>query len=96
MGKVLNIEELKIWRKARQIVEEVYQGPVLNKDFGFNDQTQRVAVSIMNNIAEDHEYGSRDMFRNYLKISLGSCGKIRNMLSSPISLKSLIPLTKKT
>ncbi len=51
-----------------------------NKDWGFRDQIQRAAVSIMNNIAEGFESGSDAKFINFLNISKGSCSEVRSML----------------
>ncbi len=51
-----------------------------NRDFGFRDQIQRAAVSIMNNIAEGSESGSDAKYINYLHISLGSCSEVKSML----------------
>lgn len=50
------------------------------RDYGFKDQIQRAAVSIMNNIAEGMESGSDAKFMNFLSISRGSCGEVRSML----------------
>jgi len=50
------------------------------KDYGFRDQIQRAAVSIMNNIAEGFESGSDAKFINFLNIARGSCGEVRSML----------------
>lgn len=50
------------------------------KDYGFRDQIQRAAVSIMNNIAEGAESGSDAKYVNYLQISRGSCSEVRSML----------------
>ena len=50
------------------------------KDWGFRDQIQRAAVSIMNNIAEGFDSGSDAKFINYLNISKGSCSEVRSML----------------
>ena len=50
------------------------------RDYGFKDQIQRAAVSIMNNIAEGFESGSDAKFINFLNISRGSCGEVRSML----------------
>ncbi|MCQ2216730.1 MAG: four helix bundle protein [Bacteroidales bacterium] len=50
------------------------------KDYGFRDQIQRAAVSIMNNIAEGFESGSDSKFMNFLNIARGSCGEVRSML----------------
>lgn len=51
-----------------------------SKDFGFKDQIQRAAVSIMNNIAEGSESGSDAKFVNYLNTAKGSCSEVRSML----------------
>jgi len=48
-------EDLDAWRKARELVNLVYdmtQNGPLSKDYGLRDQIQRAAVSIMSNIAE--------------------------------------------
>ena len=50
------------------------------RDFGFKDQIQRAAVSIMNNIAEGFESESDAKYMNFLNISRGSYGEVRSML----------------
>ena len=52
------LENLKVWNDARVFVVAIYQLLNDNRDYGFKDQIQRAAVSIMNNIAEGFEYGS--------------------------------------
>ena len=49
MATVKNFEDLEIWKKARILTKQVYEDFFANKDFGFRDQVQRAAVSIMNN-----------------------------------------------
>lgn len=51
-----------------------------NCDYGFKDQIQRVAVSIMNNIAEGFESGPDAKFINFLNIAKGSCSEVKSML----------------
>lgn len=51
-----------------------------NRDYGFKDQIQRAAVSIMNNIAEGSEYNSDSSFIRYLNIAQGSCSEVKSML----------------
>ena len=75
-----NFEELRVWQDARVLVNDIYKTMSNCKDFGFKDQLQRVAVSIMNNIAEGSESGSDSLFIRYLKISKASCGEVRSML----------------
>ena len=75
-----NFEELRVWQDARVLVNDTYKMISKCKDFGFKDQLQRAAVSIMNNIAEGSESGSDSLFIRYLKISKASCGEVRSML----------------
>ena len=69
-----------IWRQSRIVVKQISQMFSDSKDFGFKDQIQRAAVSIMNNIAEGSESGSDAKFINYLNTAKGSCSEVRSML----------------
>lgn len=73
-------EDIIAWQKARELTKIIYQTFQLNKDYGFKDQIQRAAVSIMNNIAEGFERRGNKEFRNFLFIAKGSCGEVRSML----------------
>jgi four helix bundle protein len=79
MGKVDRFEDLRIWQDARIIVKEIYNDFPDCKDWGFKDQVQRAAVSIMNNIAEGFERRSDKEFARFLDIAKGSCGEVRSM-----------------
>jgi len=73
-------EELRVWQESRILVKEIYLLTANLKDFGFKDQIQRAAISIMNNIAEGAESGTDSLFLRYLHISKGSCGEVKSML----------------
>lgn len=73
-------EDLEIWKKSRILVSRVYRILSENRDYGFKDQIQRAAVSIMNNISEGFERESNKDFLNFLRIAKGSCGEVRSML----------------
>ena len=75
-----NFESLRIWQEARAFVNDVYLMMQNCKDYGFRDQIQRAAVSIMNNIAEGNESGSDAKYINFLNIAKGSCSEVRSML----------------
>ena len=77
---VRQLENLKIWQQSRALVVEIYKVLQDNRDYGFKDQIQRAAVSIMNNIAEGFEVGSDATFIRYLNISKGSCSEVKSML----------------
>ena len=80
MATVQRFEELVAWQKARELTRETYKAFKSLSDFGFKDQIQRAAVSVMSNIAEGFERGTRQEFINYLFIAKGSSGEVRNQL----------------
>ena len=47
-----SFENLFVWQEARELVKLIYRIMEVCRDWGFKDQIQRAAVSIMNNIAE--------------------------------------------
>lgn len=73
-------ENLYIWQESRVLINSIYRMMENCKDYGFRDQIQRAAVSIMNNIAEGFESGSDSKFMIFLNIARGSCGEVRSML----------------
>lgn len=73
-------ENLFIWKESRALINSIYKIMRNSKDYGFKDQIQRAAVSIMNNIAEGCESGTDAKFINFLNIARGSCGEVRSML----------------
>lgn len=81
---IQNFEELIIWQEARKICTRIYADFKRIRDYGFNDQIQRAAVSIMNNIAEgfDRSKITKDnkQFISFLNIASGSCGEVKSML----------------
>ena len=50
------------------------------RDFTFRDQILRAAISIMNNIAEGFERGTKPELRRFLYIAKGSNAEVRSML----------------
>ena len=68
---------------ARELANLIYvfgRESGVSKDYGFKDQIQRAAVSVMNNIAEGFERGSNKDFAKFLFIARGSIGEVRSML----------------
>ena len=78
MGR--SFENLYVWQESRELIKTIYKMMSSCRDYGFKDQIQRAAVSIMNNIAEGFESGSDAKFLNFLNISRGSCAEVRSML----------------
>jgi four helix bundle protein len=74
------IENLFIWNESRKVVNSIYFIMQNCRDYGFRDQIQRAAVSIMNNIAEGFESGTDAKFIYFLNIAKGSCSEVNSML----------------
>jgi four helix bundle protein len=78
--RIERFEEAIAWQKAKLLCVEVYKVFENSKDFGFKDQIQRAAVSVMNNIAEGFERKGNKEFAYFLYVAKGSCGEVRSML----------------
>jgi four helix bundle protein len=91
--KAERFEDLRIWQSARLQAARLYGvfgvGTPAAKDFGFRDQIQRCAVSVMNNIAEGFERQSDPDFARFLNIAKGSNGEVRSMLFLAEDLSSI-------
>lgn len=79
MGTIKDFEDLAVWKMSREIVNQIYKDFRGCRDFGFRDQITRDGVSIMNNISEGFCRGSDAEFRQFLNISKGSAGEVKNM-----------------
>ena len=81
--KVDRFEDLDGWKVARELSGLIYafgRASSCSRDYGFKDQIQRAAVSVMNNIAEGFERGSNKDFAKFLFIARASTGEVRSML----------------
>lgn len=78
MATLQQFEDLNIWQKARELAQAVYPltfiAPIA-QNFRYEDQLRGRVESIMDNIAEDFERGSRLEFINCLTISKGEVGE---------------------
>ncbi|MBJ6725938.1 four helix bundle protein [Geomesophilobacter sediminis] len=77
--RIEKFEDLDCWQQARVLVRLIYSGMGHCKDFGFKDQIQRAAVSVMSNIAEGFERGSNRDFINFLTISRASLSEVKSL-----------------
>lgn len=84
-----SFEGLRVWQQSRAFVNSIYDIMEEVRDYGFRDQIQRAAVSIMNNIAEGSESGSDAKYVNFLQISRGSCSEVRSMLNLCLDRKMI-------
>lgn len=83
MATIQKFEELEIWKKARILSTKVYpltfKEPV-SSDFRIKDQMRGSSGSIMDNIAEGFERGSKLEFINSLTIAKGETGELKSQL----------------
>jgi len=79
MGTVKNFEELELWKLARELVNLIYSDFRTSKDFTFKNQITGAGISIMNNISEGFCRNGDAEFRQFLNISAGSSGEVKNM-----------------
>jgi len=71
---------------SKELSLEIYGHFRNSRDFGFRDQIQRAAVSVMNNIAEGFERRTKQDFARFYDQAKGSAGEVRSMLSLAESL----------
>jgi len=86
---VEKFEDLIMWQKAITLAKDIYTAFKDSRDFGFNDQIQRAAVSVSNNIAEGFERKAPGQFRYFLEIARGSCGEVRSMIYLALALNKI-------
>lgn len=79
MGTIKDFEELDIWILSRELVNLIYSDFRDCRDFTFKDQISGAGISIMNNISEGFCRNSDAEFRQFLNISKGSAGEVKNM-----------------
>jgi four helix bundle protein len=80
MPTVDQFEDLDIWKRARALVNLIYdftEGETFKHDFALRDQIRRVAISILSNISEGFESRTQAMFIEYLGRAKASAGEVR-------------------
>jgi four helix bundle protein len=83
MGKIEKFEDMDVWKKARELVNEIYKltsGNLFKKDYTLKDQINRAAISIMLNIAEGFGRKSNKEFILFLGYAHGSIAEVQSAL----------------
>jgi four helix bundle protein len=83
VATILRFEDLEVWQDARLLARNIFKvtsEPAFPGNFGFINQLNDAAGSIMDNIAEGFERGSRLEFINHLSFAKGSAGEVRSQL----------------
>ncbi len=83
MATIQKFEDLKVWQKARLLSQKIYSltfSEPIKSDFRFKDQIRGSLGSIMDNIAEGFERGSKLEFINALTTAKGEAGELKSQL----------------
>ncbi len=83
MATIQKFEDLEVWKKARILSDKVYPltfKEPFSSDFRIKDQMRGSVGSIMDNIAEGFEGGSKLEFINSLTTSKGETGELKSQL----------------
>jgi four helix bundle protein len=79
--KIERFEDIDAWKESRILVKNIYGIMENIRDYGFRDQIQRAAISIMSNIAEGFDRGTNKEFIYFLlTIARGSVAEVRSLL----------------
>ncbi len=90
MATISKFEDLDCWQSAQELVVGVYS--IMKKDevrreFSFQDQIKRAALSVSNNIAEGFERKSAKERIRFLEFSSGSLSEVKSMLYAALKLE---------
>ena len=94
MPKIERFEDLQSWQKARQLANAVYEltrRPSFAKDFQLRDQIRDAAGSVMHNIAEGFDAGTRAEFVRFLKIARRSASEVQSELYLALDQNYITP-----
>ena len=83
MATIQKFEDLEVWKKARILSNKIYPltfQETISSDFRIKDQMRGSVGSIMDNIAEGFERGSKLEFINSLTTSKGETGELKSQL----------------
>ncbi len=78
-----SFQDLKIWQKSMDIVEEIYnitKKMPKEEQYGLTGQMQRAAVSIPSNIAEGYSRSTTKEYVHFLHVAKGSKSELQTQL----------------
>lgn len=83
MATIKRFEDLDVWKVSRNLCDKLGQiidSNSLKRNFRLIGQIEGSSGSIMDNIAEGFERGTKNEFILFLGYSKGSCGELRSQL----------------
>jgi four helix bundle protein len=83
MATITKFEDLEVWQLSRELSKEIYSLTFvepIKSDYRLKDQKRGSSGSVMDNIAEGFERGSKLEFINSLGYSKGEVGELKSQL----------------
>jgi len=83
MATIKSFEDIESWKKARILcaaIGKLIDEENFNKNYRLIQQIEGSSGSIMDNIAEGFERGTKGEFIQFLGYAKGSCGELRSQL----------------
>ena len=83
MATIKSFEDIESWKQARIVCKktgDLIDAGKFNKSYRLISQIEASSGSIMDNIAEGFERGTRAEFIQFLGYAKGSCGEVRSQL----------------
>ncbi|MCW3074908.1 MAG: four helix bundle protein [Flaviaesturariibacter sp.] len=83
MATIRSFEEIKSWQKAKAVCKflgDLIDQGKFKKSFRLIHQIEGSSGSVMDNIAEGFERGTKGEFIQFLGYAKGSCGELRSQL----------------
>jgi len=83
MATIKSFEDIESWKHARIVCKKIgdlIDAGKFNKSYRLINQIEGSSGSIMDNIAEGFERGTRAEFIQFLGYAKGSCGEVRSQL----------------
>jgi four helix bundle protein len=90
MATIKKFEDLEMWKLSRDLCNEIgvlIDNDKYKKNYRLIGQIEGSSGSIMDNIAEGFERGTRGEFIQFLGYSKGSCGELRSQLYRSLDRK---------
>lgn len=90
MATINRFEDMDAWKISRELcnkIGELIDAGVFKSNFRLIGQIEGSSGSIMDNIAEGFERGTRAEFIQFLGYSKGSCGELRSQLYRALDRK---------
>ena len=91
---VKDFEELEVYKLSREIVIDIYNLTLkdqFRRDFDLISQIRRAGISVLSNIAEGFDRGSKKEFVLFLNYAKGSNGELRAQLEISKEINYITP-----